>query len=189
MWTMRHPPSRVPSAMAVWQDSTTQSGTWKAAALAVGVEQGRDDAHGLLGVVAAVPEGVERGRDELQAPEQPVHGVRRRADEDPRHGQHQHQRQGEAEGRREHDRGAGGDDARPDDHARPGLGDPRTQQAADEGVRARRRDAGVPGDQVPGDRAAERPQDHPVVDRRDVDDARARPSRRRAGRTPGRPRS
>ncbi len=27
VWTMRQPPKRVPSAMADWQDSTTQSGT------------------------------------------------------------------------------------------------------------------------------------------------------------------
>ena len=30
VWTMRQPPSSVPSAMADWQDSTTQSGTWNA---------------------------------------------------------------------------------------------------------------------------------------------------------------
>ena len=29
VWTMRQPPNSVPSAMAAWQDSTTQSGTWK----------------------------------------------------------------------------------------------------------------------------------------------------------------
>jgi hypothetical protein len=37
-----------------------------AAEITLGIEQHRDDAHGLLGIVAAVPERIERGRDELQ---------------------------------------------------------------------------------------------------------------------------
>jgi hypothetical protein len=42
----------------------------------VGVEQHGDDAHGLLGVVAAVAERIERGGDELQRSEGAVDGRR-----------------------------------------------------------------------------------------------------------------
>ncbi len=39
---------------------------------AVRVEQHRDDAHGLLRVVAAVAEGIERGGDELELAKHPI---------------------------------------------------------------------------------------------------------------------
>src|SRR6266542_3657073 len=40
--------------------------------VAAGDEQAGDDAHRLLGVVAAMAQAVEAGRDELQAPEELV---------------------------------------------------------------------------------------------------------------------
>src|ERR1700760_1124341 len=73
--TMRQPPIRVPSAIAAWHDSTTQNGTEKCfAEMALRVEQHRDDAHGLLRVVAAVTQRIQRRRDELQDAECAVHG-------------------------------------------------------------------------------------------------------------------
>ena len=32
VWTIRQPPIRVPSAIAAWQESTTQNGTWNSPA-------------------------------------------------------------------------------------------------------------------------------------------------------------
>ena len=43
----------------------------------------RDDAHRLLGVVAAVAQAVGGRGDELEAPEQPLHPAGRGASEDP----------------------------------------------------------------------------------------------------------
>ena len=56
-----------------------------------------DDAHGLLRVVAAMPQRVERGRDELQDAKGAVDGERRAAHEDP--GDRQHQKRAPARSR------------------------------------------------------------------------------------------
>ncbi len=45
-----------------------------------------------------------------------------------------------------------------------GLGDRRADEPADERVRAARRNPVVPGDEVPGDRADQRAEDHVRVD-------------------------
>ena len=66
--TMRHPPVSVPSAIAVWADSTTQRGTSGIGRqMAGGDQHGEDDAHRLLRVVAAVAEAERRRRHELAA--------------------------------------------------------------------------------------------------------------------------
>ena len=66
--TIRQPPNNVPSAIALWQLSTTQNGTWNAAAQeSLRVEQHSDDPHGLLGVIAAMSQAEQRRGDELQA--------------------------------------------------------------------------------------------------------------------------
>jgi hypothetical protein len=64
-------------------------------------------------------------------------------------------------------------DAVQHDRLRPGLGEARAHQAADQRVARRGWDAGQPGDDVPGDRAGERAEHQPVGDLGDVDDAGA----------------
>ena len=54
-----------------------------------------------------------------------------------------------------------------------GLGERGADHAADERVRGARRNAVVPGDEVPGDGADQRAEDHAVVDERGIDDALA----------------
>ena len=57
---------------------TTQNGTWKPPSeIALRIKQHGDDAHGLLGVIAAVPERIKRSGDELRAPERAVDRVGR----------------------------------------------------------------------------------------------------------------
>jgi len=46
-------------------------------------QQPDDDAHRLLGVVAAMAERERRGREQLQDPEGPVHGAGQRAAQSP----------------------------------------------------------------------------------------------------------
>ena len=78
-----------------------------------------------------------------------------------------------AEQRRDEDEDRGLDDARRQQRRGAGLGDRRADHAADQRMRGTRRDAVVPGDQVPGDRADQRAEDHVVVDRDGIDDALA----------------
>ena len=95
VWTMRQPPNSVPSAIAAWQVSTTQNGTWNSPPeMALREEQHGDDAHGLLRVVAAMAERVERGRDELQMRKRAVDRERRACARKPGDGQHQQQAPG-----------------------------------------------------------------------------------------------
>jgi hypothetical protein len=56
---------------------------WNAGLPAGGDEQHEDDAHGLLGVVAAVAERIERSRNELEAAETSVDGAWTCPHEDP----------------------------------------------------------------------------------------------------------
>ena len=70
VWTIRQPPNSVPSAIAAWQDSTTQNGTWNSPPQhALRIEQHGDDPHRLLRVVAAMAERIERGGDQLELAE------------------------------------------------------------------------------------------------------------------------
>ena len=74
--TIRQPPVSVPSPMAMWADSTTHSGTLGAGRqVAAADEHGEDDAHRLLGVVAAVAEAERGRRDQLAVPEAAVEAV------------------------------------------------------------------------------------------------------------------
>ncbi len=104
---------------------------------AVGVEQHRDDPHGLLRVVAAMAQGIERRGDELQASEHTICEGRRGAHEQPGHDQHQQESEGEPQRRRQYDSEHGLGDAAPDHHARARLGEAGAEQAADERVGAR----------------------------------------------------
>ncbi len=71
-------PSACPAPWRSGRSITTQNGTLEAAAeIALRIEQYGDDAHGLLGIVAAVPQRIERGRDELQGAEGAVDRKRR----------------------------------------------------------------------------------------------------------------
>ena len=137
------------------------------------VEEHRDDAHGLLRVVAAVAKRIQRGRHELQRAEQTVDRIRRVAHEKPGHDQEQQQRKQEAGERREHDRRTGLAEAGPDDSRDADLGHPGADQAADERVRAARWNPERPGDQVPEDRAHERAEHDAWIDHIGGDDADA----------------
>ena len=68
-----------------------------------GVERAGDDAHGLLRVVAAVPQAVGRGREQLQLAEELVHLARGFLLEDPGDGDHQAEAEDEAHDGRNHD--------------------------------------------------------------------------------------
>ena len=73
VFTMRQPPASVPSRH---RELTGQHHPERHVELrshvALRIEQDRDDAHGLLGIVAAVPERIERGRDELRPAEEAI---------------------------------------------------------------------------------------------------------------------
>ena len=86
------------------------------------------------------------------------------ARERPRHHENEQESQQEAEQGREHDRGTGLGEPRPDDRAAASLCQAGAHEAADQGVRAARWDAERPGDEIPGDRACERAEDHPRID-------------------------
>ncbi len=125
-------------------------------------QQHGDDAHGLLRVVAAMAERIERARDELQIAERPVDraGVARTNSHETISTSSSARKKPIS--RRQHD--APQRSCSTPLHTiapTPALADARADQAADQRVRrARRGDAGPPGDQVPGDRAHQRAEDH-----------------------------
>jgi len=112
---------------------------------------------------------VQAGRHQLQTPEPPVDAQWRHAPAYPGH-QHHHQR---AQQRRDEDEGHRLGDAGPHQLAGTGLGHHRTDDAADQRVRAGRRDAVPPGDQVPEAGTHQGTEDHMVVDDARLDDALA----------------
>ena len=131
---------------------------------ALAKQQHGDDAHGLLRVVAAMAQRIERGGDELQRAEvlSTTNGVRRTkihdttstsssASDEPDQGRH--------------DDGASVFPS-PDQTTAPSpaFADARADDAADQRVGAGRGDAEPPGDDVPGDRAGQRAEDHARVD-------------------------
>jgi len=67
---------------------------------AAGIEQDRNDTHGFLGVVAAVPERVKGCGHKLQVPEAPVNRERERTRRHPGHGDNEGHRHGKAGQRR-----------------------------------------------------------------------------------------
>ena len=71
-----------------------------------------------------------------------------------------------AEQRRDEDEGGGLDDAGREQRRGAGLGERGADHAADERVRRARRNAVVPGDEIPGDGADQRAEDQLVVDER-----------------------
>jgi hypothetical protein len=86
------------------------------------------------------------------------------ANENKGHRKDQKERQNEAEGRREHDRRAGLDQTAPNDGRDTYLGGSRTDQAADQRMRAERGNTERPGRQVPADRAHQGTENHLIVD-------------------------
>ena len=130
-----------------------------------GEEQHGDDAHRLLGVVGAVPQAVGGGGDELRPPEDPVHAARRRATERPHGGEHEREADREPdEGRQDHEH-ADLDQPAGDERAESALRHRGARESADERMRGARRQAPVPGDEVPRDRADETCEDDPLVHR------------------------
>lgn len=116
-------------------------------------------------------ERIEGSRNELQHPEGAVDGKGCLANEQPGDDQHQQQRQNEADARR-HDDGAGRlQQALPDDGTETGLGQAGADETADERVRGTRWDAEDPGNDVPGDGAHQRREDHLRRDDTRIDDA------------------
>ena len=93
-----------------------------------------DDAHGLLGVVAAVAEAVDRRREELQAAEEAVHATGRGPAEEPRDDDHVERAQEKAQNRRKHDAGHHQDPAGELEHDEARFDDGRARHAADQRV-------------------------------------------------------
>ena len=144
-----------------------------AAQLPLGIQQHGDDAHGLLGVVAAVAQRVERSRDELEDPKPAIDRKRRALDEDPGHREHEPHGQHQTQQRREHDGSGGLRQPAPDHDADAGLGDAGAEQAADQRVRAARRNTEEPRDQIPDDGAGQRAEHDARIDDLRFDDAGA----------------
>ena len=94
------------------------------------------------------------------------------ADEYPRHRQHQHQRQAKAEQGGKHDGRARDAESGPDDRAGAGLHHPGAGKPADQGMRAARRNAEPPGQQIPADGAHEGAEYDRRVDDLGGDDSR-----------------
>src|SRR3954453_2971848 len=144
-----------------------------AAQLPTRIEQDRDHTHGLLGVVAAMPERVQGGRKELQMPEPAVHreGERPRRhsgdDDDKRYrdDKSRERRQYDAEGRLDH--------TRPDDRADADMGDAGTEQPADQGMRTACRERKKPARDIPDYGSDQRAENHALINRTSVDDADA----------------
>ena len=76
VFTIRQPPVSVPRAIAVWADEHDPQRHLGVAGQVAGADQhGEDDAHRLLGVVAAVAEAEGGGRGQLARPEPPVEPI------------------------------------------------------------------------------------------------------------------
>ena len=139
-----------------------------------GDQQHPDDADGLLRVVAAVAEAVERRRRRAAAG-----GTSGRRGSASMRTKIHETASISSEPSRKPSSGEMTMNAtvfrKPAGIERPGarLGHRRADQAADQRVRGRRRDAVVPGDDVPDDRADQRAEHHVVVDDALVDDALA----------------
>jgi len=101
VWMMRHPPERVPSAIAACAMSTIHIGMRQRSAgishqvfgTAARIECAGDDAHGLLRVVAPVAQAVHRRRDQLASPEDGIDAARRPLAEQPEEHDHEHRAQ------------------------------------------------------------------------------------------------
>ena len=118
-------------------------------------------------------QAVQAGRDQLQAAEGGVHALRARAAADPRDRHHQQRPEHEAQRRRHEDERHRLPHARADQAAGTDLGHRGADNAADQRMRGRRRDAPPPGDHVPGDRADQRTEHDVVVHHAGLDDALA----------------
>ncbi len=79
--TIRHPPERVPSAMAAWAIRITQMGTGQVVGVSNGTEisdgeqQRNNDPHGLLCIICTVAETVGGCRKELETFEMSLCGL------------------------------------------------------------------------------------------------------------------
>ena len=132
-----------------------------------------DDAHRLLGVVRAMVEAEEGGRHQLQTPEPAIDPRRRRPPEDPMDRDHEAQPEDQTNEWRKKNEDDRLGPAAGNDRPKPGLRDRRAGITADEGVRRTRRQAGIPGDQIPDDRADQAGEYHRECHDVDVDHARA----------------
>ena len=135
-------------------------------------ERERDDPHRLLRVVRSVREGDEATGHELEPPEDAVDETGRAPPDDP--DEHEHDR-----GRTEHPEQRGQergdqdllDQPVPLDNVEPGSCDRGSGDASDQRVTRARRQAEIPGEQVPGDRADEPGQKHLQGDPLGTDDS------------------
>ena len=128
-------------------------------------------------IIAAVAQAVGTCRNQLQAAEPLVHLVGAGSPENPGHPHHHERAKQEAQqGRHEDERhclqNAGGHQS-----TRTGLGNHRTHDAADEGVRRAAGNAVVPGDDVPGDGTYEGAKHHVRIHHARLHDALAHRSR------------
>src|SRR5712692_3580542 len=127
-------------------------------------EQHGNDAHGLLRIVAAMPQRVQRRRKQLRRAKEIVHRRRHGSNKCPRDDEYQKQREEKAEQRRKNDCGSRYAEAVPDDRAETCLRDRGAGQSADQRVRAARGNPQPPGDQVPADRSHQSAEYHRRID-------------------------
>jgi hypothetical protein len=124
----------------------------------------------FLRVVAAVAQAVRGRSEQLPALEELPGLIRRGAAEDPGDQHHQQAADDHPDQRRNDDEREDLAKTLPDDRRpRTGLGHRRSDQPTDQRVRRRRRNAVVPGDDVPGQGADQGPEDHVVIDEARVD--------------------
>ena len=102
--------------------------------VAAGKQCSSDDAHGLLGVVAAVAEAVGRGRCQLEPPEPLIDASRRCSREQPQDHHHQCETERHADERRQHDEDERLRPPRRDNRAPARLRHRRSRVTANEGV-------------------------------------------------------
>ena len=139
--------------------------------MTAGIEQDRNDTHGLLGVVAAVPERVERCGHKLQVPEPPVNRERERTRRHPGHGDYEGDRNRKAGQRRQYYAECGLDHAGPNDCAQASMRDAGAKETPNQRMRAARRERQKPARDVPHDGPDQRAENHASVNGAGVDDA------------------
>ena len=182
---IRQPPTAVPADSAVAETTMTQVGT-----VTLGITPAENRARVMMPIVFCASfepwaKAMNAAENDLQPAEAAGHRLALRPPEDPEDREDEGERDREAEDRRgEHRDEDLADDPRQVQRAGPGADDRRAEQAADQRVAARARQALLPGDEVPRDRADERRRDDRLGRGRIVDQAARRwSSPRRSRRT------
>eukprot|EP00825_Cyclidium_porcatum_P040509 TRINITY_DN5135_c0_g1_i20.p5 TRINITY_DN5135_c0_g1~~TRINITY_DN5135_c0_g1_i20.p5 ORF type:complete len:245 (-),score=24.37 TRINITY_DN5135_c0_g1_i20:2477-3211(-) len=134
-------------------------------------QQHPDDADGFLRIIAAVSKAIGRSRQQLETPEVFIDLAWRHVSANPRNGHHQGTTNHKAEKRRHEDEGDDFQNTGRDQAADTRFGHGCADQTTDQGVRGRRRNAVVPGNDVPDNGADQRTEDDVMIDDRGIDGA------------------